>query len=277
MKILQLFPKKMAATKREAQEGKIQAAKATTLANETKNQLEALEKRVTQLEKNPPPRPTPNQAPNAQGSPSSAAEGGRDWDQLGGEEGNTAIVGGFRMYSDRDEKQNEWNNVQEQLPPELTTAIQEIIVPASLGSIIIIKLTSKGNVKDTRVAMLAWTKKFKELKPTFQAEGETTPRTFYAAPSKPYAMRQRDARTNQIMDGLKLIAGADNEPKLRLDLSTGRILFERTLLVERPRNASEPTFHMEAMQRIFPDITKDKLEDKIKEAKHNRDMSRRPP
>ena len=47
--------KELAATKREAQEGKIQAEKATTLANKTKTQLETVAKRVTQLEKNPPP------------------------------------------------------------------------------------------------------------------------------------------------------------------------------------------------------------------------------
>ena len=94
--------RELSATKREAQEGKIMAAKAATIAQETQNKVDQLDKRVLILEKNPQTfvSPPPGLRPQNAQSP----EGKRDWDELGGEEGDTAIVGGFRPFADKDEK-----------------------------------------------------------------------------------------------------------------------------------------------------------------------------
>ena len=89
--------REMAATKHEAREAKELAAKATTLAKETQNQMEALAKRVTKLENGPPTQVSPQ---TRQHRPKeifvAQSAGKRDRDFLGGEEGDTAVVGGLQ-------------------------------------------------------------------------------------------------------------------------------------------------------------------------------------
>ena len=253
-----ILTREMAATKREAQESKTLAAKATTIANETRTQLEKLEKRVSSLENQP--QAAPSQQRTTGPPPGLSGEDGqRDWDQLGGETGETAIVGGFRDFADKTEKQTEWNHIHDRLPEDMKNKIQETIVPTSLGSIVIIKLRQLATIKETRLNMIAWTKEFKAQEIQFQAEGEGRPRTFYAAPSKPYAMRQRNAKHNQMFDALKLIAGPEREARLRSDLPSGRILFDRKILVEKARGTGEQIRHLDTMQTFFPDITNESL------------------
>ena len=240
--------KEIASTKREAQEGKLLAAKATTMAKETQDRLETLEKRVTQLETNPGKALSPPPGLQARAS---YGEGGRDWDQLGGENGDTAIIGGFRPFADKDEKQTEWDEIRGKMPEELKLQMADEIVPRSLGSIVIVKIRTQGTPADTRRAMLKWTQDFKKEKLEIQTAGETEPRVFYAAPSKPFAMRQRNALLSNTMEALKMMGGPDAQDKLRMDIPSGRILYDRTVLVERARSTGEPMHHTATMKKIL--------------------------
>ena len=202
--------KETAATKREAHESKVLAAKATTIATETQGKLEALEKRVAQLEKSPSPIAGPPglHPRNVYTSPT---EGQRDWDMLGGELGDTIVVGGFRAWADKSERREEWDKLQPQIPEELQAKVKEVIIPNSPGSIALVKIHPEGSTRETRVAMFAWVKKFKETKAELTFPGESVARTFYATPSKPFQMRQRDAKVSQLLDGLKLVAGPEKK------------------------------------------------------------------
>ena len=79
-------------TQRDASDAKKMAAKATTLAEETQQAVKSLEQRMANLESGgsvpkTPPGLTPRRGPRAP-SPTK-----RDWDFLGGDEGDTLIVG----------------------------------------------------------------------------------------------------------------------------------------------------------------------------------------
>ena len=201
---------------REAREAKEMAAKATTIAHETKEAMTTLEQRVARLEASPG-KPQTDPAYRT-----AAPKGGmpkRDWDYLGGDDGDTLIVGGFRAWADKEEKQQEWTSLQDRLPSELRDAIADTIVPASQGSIVICKIHKAQDPKTTRTSMLEWCKKFREMKLQYRADDETSARTYYAQPSKPYEMRQRNAKTSGMLDGFKLMVGEARAPKLRMDLS----------------------------------------------------------
>ena len=97
--------REMGELQRDAQEAKTLSAKAVTIATETKGSLTTLEQRVAALEAGSPGRPEAR-SPNP---PSHKATSARDFDQLRGEEGDTVIIGGFRNWADREERQEEWN------------------------------------------------------------------------------------------------------------------------------------------------------------------------
>ena len=266
--------KEMTATKHEAREGKELAAKATTIANETKMKLEALERRVESLERNPGgvgektgPAQTRPQAPRAQNPQK------RDRDYLGGDEGNTIVIGGFRNHADRDERRGEWEAILPKLTTELKEQIVETIVPPARSSIILVKTTKHANTEETRSKMLTWTQDFKALKLETKLEGEDRTRTLYATPSKPFSMRQRDAKFSQALEGLKIAAG-DQKEHLNAEISRGKIFFDRIPLIERDPLTEEPIFHMNRISDKIPGLTRETLDEKILEAKRIRETER---
>ena len=214
----------MGELQRDTQEAKTLSAKAVTIATETKESLTTLEQRVAALEAGHPKRSEGHPQP-------SFHEGGsvRDFDSLGGEDGDTVIIGGFRNWADREERQEEWSAIHARLPPPLREAISEVIVPTSQCQIVIVKVQRdpKG-AKETRIQMLDWGKKFRGLDLKYQSADDPSPRTYNAQPSKPFEMRQRNARNMGILDGFKTLLGPDKAVKLRPDLSNGRIFFRAT-------------------------------------------------
>ena len=147
-------------------------------------------------------------------------------------------------------------------------------MPRSLGSIVIVKIRPEATPADTRRAMLKWTQDFKECKIEIQTPEEAHPRIFYAAPSKPFAMRQRNALLTNTMEAIKQIGEREVEEKLRMDIPNGRILYDRTVIVERARISGEPIHHLTTLQRL-PGITQETLNAKIEEVKKKRDEDRR--
>ena len=255
----------------EIKETKDIAAKATTIANDTKTQLTALERRVAQLEKGGGAAGSgPTQA-----SPSN--QGRRDWEQLGGEEGDTIVVGGFREYAQKEERREEWAKIQQQVTEPLRTKIKELIVPNAPCSTILLKIQREGGPTETRRAMLDWVRDFKALQIKETTAGETNERTFWAGPSKPFAMRQRDAKLTHMFEGIKLMAGEETAEKIHIDRSHGRIFWDRTLLVQRGPATGNPITKPDALSKTIHDFSEERLEAKIAEAKSIRESGRRPP
>ena len=195
----------MSHLRRDTAEAKALAANATTIAQDTKVKLTSLEARVTALEKGEGSSSTKGHGKGASyGGPRTSASS--DWEQLGTTEGNTAIVGGFRSWASREERQEDFEKIRTELPNELAAQISEIIVPAAPGRIVIVKLVPHPlGTKETRVAILSWCKKFKELKQTGLRDAESEPQVYFAMPSKPFEMRQRDTHTTIMMAGLKAL------------------------------------------------------------------------
>ena len=257
---------------REAGEVKTLAAKATTLAQETKDRLQALQERVAKLEAGgPPPTTTPSGGPSAATQP----PGQRDWDQLGGDQGDTIVIGGFRPWADKQERAGEWEKVCPTIPEDLRAQIRETIVPASLSRIILIKIRKAATIRETRLAMFEWCKQFKTAAPQSQAADEAEPRTLYAQASKPFWMRQRDAKTTALLESLKTLTPEENHPKFKVDMGNGRILYERTLIAERGPSSPSPTPIMEAVNKFFPDATAESLEIKMAEIMVGRERARK--
>ena len=67
-------------------------------------------------------------------------ESRKDFDLLGGEEGDTLVIGGFRNWADKTEREAEWELLKPRLPEELRDSISETIIPNSQCQIIILKI-----------------------------------------------------------------------------------------------------------------------------------------
>ena len=265
--------RRVSAMQAEVNETKDIAAKATTIANDTRQQMTALERRVANLEKgggrgSMGGQTAPQQSPN---------QSKRDWEHLGGEEGNTLVVGGFRDFAQKEERKEEWAKVRAQIPEKLANQIAEEIVPNAPCSTVLLKLHTLGGPAETRRAMLDWVRDFKALKIQETTEGESQERTFWAGPSKPYEMRQRDAKLTHLFEGIKILAGPEKAAKLHIDRSNGRAFWDRTMLVQRDPTTGTPIPREEAMKRTFPDYTEKALEEKVGEAKAARETARRSP
>ena len=262
--------------KRDTSEAKTLAAKATTLASETKESVTTLERRVAALEAGKPlPRPGQPQGlggrpPNLRQTPKS------DFDQIGGEEGDTIVVGGFRNWADKEERTQHWNEIRAGLPQELSEAISEVVVPASQCSIVIVKIHKhpKGP-NETRANMRKWGEKFRELALTHKADDEETPRKLYASPSKPFTMRQRNAKLAGLLEAFKKIAAPDQLPNLRAEMPTGRIFLGRTMLAEREPDEDDATPIMTTVTRLWPGTTAEQISQALKEAMNEKDRIRK--
>ena len=278
----QKLEKDLATTQRDVQESKLLAAKATTLATDTNNSLKALEKRVQALEKGehiPPNTASARQrGSHSKTRPTSFnPQGGeqRDWDYLGGEEGDTIVIGGFRENADKFERRAEWEKVEGLLPQPLREQIGDTIIPSAPRKTVIIKIKKASTPEETRRNMLDWTKKMKTEKITQTTEGETEERSFYAFPSKPFEMRQRDSKVTKWADGLRLLLGDPHAEKIFTDMSRGRVFLGRTVLAERSGPTDSPSPRMEAINKIRPDTTREMIDEKVAEAAEKKERAKK--
>ena len=267
----------VAAVQNEAREAKEMAARATTIACETKSQIGGLEKRIAQLESGSPAGGGGGGRSSGYRDQPDQSQSKRDWEQLGGEEGNVVALGGFREYASKEERRDEWSKLQPQIPEELRERVQETIVPNAPCSTILLKLEKAANATDTRRAMLDWVKKFRGAQVKTQTDGESTERVFWAGPSKPFAMRQRDAKLTHTFEGLKLMIGEEGAGKMHIDRANGRIFHDRTLLAQRDQTTGTPIPKTAALENLIPGFTEEGLKAKIEESKATREASRRPP
>ena len=140
----------------------------------------------------------------------------------------------------------------------------------------IIKLKQATTVKETREQMLAWAAEFKAARFQMTTEGDSQARTFSAGPSKPWAMRQKNARLTATLEGFKLLAGPEKAEQMHADYRNGRVFHDRTLVVTRDRQTEELQYNDINIAKVIPEYTKEGLETKIAEAKKIREENRRP-
>ena len=88
-------------------------------------------------------------------------------------------------------------------PQELTDQIATKIIPEPRTNVVLLKIHhSEKGTPETRRNMIAWCKQVRNMKFKRQVRGEE-PRDIYATPSKPFHMRQRDAKTYALFQTIK--------------------------------------------------------------------------
>ena len=261
--------KDMAKLQREGTETRRMAARAVTSAEETKQRVDRLEKRLAQLETQPPKPTNPNTA-----TPANPSDGRTDWHELGGEEGDTIVLGGFRAHSTAEERKTELETILNLFPTDLTEQIATRIIPEPRTNIVLLKIhhSPKGTA-ETRRAMLAWCKQVRTMK--FRRQTGTEPaREVYASPSKPFHMRQRDAKTYALFQTLKSMFPEEDQEHVAFEISTGRVFFHNHLIANRPRGTSVMQPCLPELQKHVKDITEEAINAKQLEIEKERERTR---
>ena len=255
--------------KQECRETRRVADKALIATEDTKKRVISLEDRVSKLEKGP----IPGAGAKGGARGSAMTEGPRDWELIGGESGDTIALGGFRQWASYEERLAETDALKTSLPERLALQIGDTIVPRAPGGRVMIKISPKATVKETRAAMFAWCKDFKECRLKMQLPDEAEGRLATATPSKPFELRKRDAQLLSLLSGLKLIASEEQKEKFIPDLGNGRIFLNRTLLADRPSRDLPPEPKIEAINAIWPGTTAEILKAKVAEAEALREAA----
>ena len=98
-----------------------------------KSALTQLEAKVAQ--------PTPNSAHGTGTAPSNPNPQTRsDWSELGGEQGDTLVLGGFRAHSTSEERREELQKIMTLLPEDLASQISSNIIPEPRTNIVLLKI-----------------------------------------------------------------------------------------------------------------------------------------
>ena len=260
----------MSKLQREGSETRKMAARAVTSAEDTKNRVDRIEKRLTQLEtqtRNPAPVPKKDTSP-------SRPQGRTDWQELGGEDGDTLVLGGFRAHSTADERRTELDDILALFPPDLTDKTATRIIPEPRTNVVLLKVHhSDQGTAETRRNMLAWCKQVRALKLKRQVNDEPA-REIYASPSKPFHMRQRDAKTFSLFQTLKALFQEDQQEHVTFEIGTGRVFYHNYLIANRPRGTSTMQPCLPELQKHIPDLTQQKIDAKQLEVEKERERSR---
>ena len=258
---------------REGAETRKMAARAVTTTEETKQRVDGIEKRLAKLEDKVA---NPSLPPGLAGRPNPTTEtvGCNDWNELGGELGDTLVLGGFRAHATAEERREELEEILKILPEALVSQIATRIIPEPRTNIVLLKIhPSPQGPTETRRAMLAWCKEVRANK--YQRKiGDEPTREIYATPSKPWAMRQRDAKTHSLHQTIKSLFPEDKQDDIQLEIGTGRVFYQRTMLAHRPRGTTEMQPILENLQKHIPDITTDKIRAKQLEVEKERERTR---
>ena len=262
--------KDMSKLQREGSETRKMAARAVTTAEDTRQKVDKLERRLNALEAKataPPERLPTHQAITGQ-QPKS------EWQELGGEEGDTIVMGGFRKNSTADERRAELTEVLAQLPEEITSQLVDKIIPATRTEIVLLKIahSDKGPDETCRQNLALCTKiKEANLK---RRTGDEPERTIYAGASKPFHIRQRNAQTFVLYEALKSFFPESSQEHVTLETRTGRIFFHNHPIATRPRNTQTTTPCIAELQKHVPGITSELITAKRQEIVADRERLR---
>ena len=272
-KNFQKMDREMGKLQRDGAETRRMAARAVTTTEETKQRVDGIEQRLAKLE-DKVANPTPSALrPQSQTTPKEdTARNG--WNELGGETGDTIVLGGFRAHSTAEERREELEEILKVLPEALVQQIATRIIPEPRTNIVLLKIhPSPQGIQDTRRKMLAWCKEVRANKYQRKIDDEPT-REIYASPSKPFAMRQRDAQTHSLHQTLKNLFPPDQQDQVALEISTGRVFFQRSLIASRPRGSYDMQPNLDTLKKHLPDITMDAIKTKQAEVEKERERIR---
>ena len=122
--------------------------------------------------------------------------------------------------------------------------------------------------------MLKFCKAIKEVKPTYQADGQDL--QIYATPSKPFAQRQKEAAASIKFDTIKRVVPPEVADALEFEVGKGRGFYKRQLLEARPSPTQDIQYLLPALQTHWADLTAEKLQEEEDKVRQERSAKRLP-
>ena len=250
----------------ETKEVKGIATQAAVDAHEAKTAVTSLEERVAKLERDGPPRHQNKPA----GRPSES-DPASEWHLLGGEEGNTVVLGGIKTWVSKQARQDYWEYIETQMSADLWNKVASTTIPAGRGKIILVHLKKDAEgPTETRRKMLGFCRDFKEAK----ISSRDSEILFYAMPSKPFWLRQKEAKNALRLDAIKQMVPESHQAQIEIEISKGRIFCGDTMIGHRPQSTGQIVPKQEALQKLFPAITLPDFEETLKALEAKKEKER---
>ena len=253
------------------------ASQAAVSAEEAKTAVQSLETRVEALEKGKPR----NLDPWAQALPpkpqnASASASSSDWQFLGGDEGDTVVIGGYKHWVSYQHRKDALAHIEAQLPVELWDRVRDSTITTGRGKILLLHLKreSEGPTATGR-KMLEFCKLFRETQiPIPAIDDRASPGTFYAMPSKPPALREKDAKNALVVATLKDLIPTALADKIEIEMGKGRVFIQDTLVVHKPPGQDKIQIRHEALKKHCPEITPEAFATHLKTIEERREAER---
>ena len=123
--------------------------------------------------------------------------------------------------------------------------------------------------------MLEFCRLFKESQIPIPAEegGESTG-FFYAMPSKPPALRQRDAQNANIVAALKEMIPEPLRSKLEVEMGKGRVFLQETMIAHNPPNQTKIEIRYEALKKHCPEATTEAFSEHLRKIEAHKEAER---
>ena len=250
----------------ETREVKGIASQAAVDAHEAKTAVAKLEERVAKLERDGPPT-----HPRATGGKQADNEPSSEWHLLGGDEGNTIVLGGIKTWVSKQTRQEYWEYIETQMAADLLAQVASITIPAGRGKIVLLHLKKDPDgVAATRRKMLAFCRDFKAAKITSR-DSEIL---FYTMPSKPFWLRQKEAKNALRLEAIKLMVPEHKRAEIEIEITKGRIFCGETMIGHRPQETGQIVPKKEALKKLFPDTDLPDFEKTLKELEVKKEAER---
>ena len=250
----------------ETREIKGIASQAAVDAHEAKTAVAKLEERVAKLEKDgPPPQSRTTGGRQADSEPTS------EWHLLGGDEGNTIVLGGIKTWVSKQTRQEYWEYIETQMSADLWAQVASITIPAGRGKIVLLHLKKDPEgVAATRRKMLAFCRDFKTAKITSR-DSEIV---FYTMPSKPFWLRQKEAKNALRLEAIKMMVPEHKRSEIEIEIAKGRVFCGDTMIGHRPQETGQIVPKKEALKKLFPATELPDFEKTLKELEAKKEAER---
>ena len=249
------------------------ATKALTVADTTKKEVQPLAQRVSALEKGGGGHATRSGGATGSGQNTTEPMG---YKTLGGDAGTDMVVGEFDEYASREERKNRWEQIKRSLPEEIIAQFAREEAPGLRNRVMIISIkeSPEGPAK-TRENLLNICRRIKQAKLKY-TDTDGVMRAVYANPTKPLAVRQRDAQVTLKADSLRQALGEEKGGQVELELGKGRIFLGKEILAQRTSPSGDMAYQWPTLNKHLPDTTPDDMAKIEKEVAAARAAKRSP-
>ena len=165
------------------------------------------------------------------------------------------VVGEFDEYASREERKTNWEQTKRSLPEEIVTQFAREEAPGLRNRVMIISIkeSAEGPAK-TCENLLSICRRIEQAKLKHTDTGGVM-RDAYANPTKPLAVRQRDAQITLKADALRKALGEEKGGGIELELGKGRIFAGKEILAQRKSPGGEMTYQWPTVNKHLPDTS----------------------